>query len=151
MRVWRIAGAAYPVWSGEGARIAGARWNPAGIPAIYTGTSYAIAALETLVHLGGMPRRFNYVAADIPNDASIEAVDLDRARSWLSDDLSPAQAYGTLWLRERRSLVLLVPSVVTGGLDSNAVINPAHPEFALCTHSQEMPVFWDKRLMVGRN
>ena len=73
MRLWRIAGAAHPVWSGEGARIYGARWNPPGVPAIYTGTSYAIAMLETLVHanMSVPPRRLLYVHADV-DDAAVE-------------------------------------------------------------------------------
>ena len=35
MRLWRIGSALYPVWSAEGARLKGGRWNHPGIPAIY--------------------------------------------------------------------------------------------------------------------
>ena len=43
LRLLRLGHAGFPVWSGEGARQFGARWNPPGLPAIYCGTSYAIA------------------------------------------------------------------------------------------------------------
>ena len=150
MKLWRIAGASHPVWSGEGARIAGARWNPAGMQVIYAGTSYAISTLEILVHanVGTIPRRFNYVSADLPADASVEAADMADVPGWSSNDSSAAQAFGRRWLQERRSLILLVPSVVTNGLDQNALINPAHAEFARIVVGQERPVVWDSRLRV---
>jgi RES domain-containing protein len=151
MRLWRIAGASYPVWSGEGARIAGARWNPAGVSVIYTGTSFAISALEILVHanIGAIPRRFNYVFANVPDDASIEELDVARIAGWETADVSAARAVGRTWVEERRSLVLLVPSVVTNGLDRNALVNPAHPDFARVSVSSEFPVVWDQRLGMG--
>jgi RES domain-containing protein len=148
MRLWRIAGASHPVWRGEGARIAGARWNPAGFPVIYTGTSFSIAALEILVHAntGAIPRRFNYVHADVPDDASVEEADVTLIKGWNAADTSAARTFGRVWLQERRSLVLLVPSVVTNGLDCNALGNPAHPEFRRIAVSPESPVVWDPRV-----
>jgi RES domain-containing protein len=148
MRLWRIAGASHPVWSGDGARIAGARWNPAGMQVIYCGTSYAISALEILVHanIGTIPRRFNYVFAEVPEDTSVEETDVSAVPGWSNNDLSAARGFGRCWLQERRSLVLLVPSVVTNGLDWNALVNPAHGEFARVAVSEERPLVWDSRL-----
>ena len=151
MRLWRIAGATHPVWSGEGARRTGARWNPAGVPVIYTGTSYAISALEILVHTNGKapPQRFRYVHADLPGGTAVEHAEPARIPGWDSADIGAAQAYGARWLQERRSLVLIVPSVVTQGLDSNALINPAHPDFDRIVVSGEKTVAWDERLRVA--
>jgi RES domain-containing protein len=139
MRLWRIAGVSHPVWSGEGARIYGGRWNPPGVPAIYAGTSYAIAMLEILVHanMSVPPRRLQYVHADVDEGAAERAEVL----GW-----DAAQAFGGAWLRERRGLLLLVPSVVTCGLDWNAVINPLHPSFSRIVVSDEFSVVWDERL-----
>ncbi len=139
MRLWRIAGVSHPVWSGEGARIYGSRWNPPGLPAIYAGTSYAIAMLEILVHanMSVPPRRLNYVQADV-DEAAVERAEV---LGW-----EAAQAFGGAWLRERRNLVLLVPSIVTCGLDWNAVINPLHPSFSRIAVSAEFSVAWDERL-----
>jgi RES domain-containing protein len=150
MRLWRIAGASHPVWSGEGARRMGARWNPSGRPAIYAGTSYAIAALEILVHANAqeLPRRLRYVEADLPDDAGIERADVARLVGWDVANVEAPQLFGEAWLRERRSLVLLVPSVVTQGLDWNAVVNPLHRDFARIAVSPEKPAPWDARLNV---
>ena len=148
MRLWRIAGASYVVWSSEGARLYGARWNPAGLPAIYAGTSYAICMLEILVHAnrGVPPARLRYVQADLPEGAAIERAEIGEVAGWNSANPGAAQAFGGAWLRSRRSLVLLVPSVVTEGLDWNAVINPLHPAFPGVVVGPELEVAWDPRL-----
>jgi RES domain-containing protein len=51
---WRLDTTAHAAsWdSGEGARIAGGRWNPTGVPAIYTSLDPATAILEVAVHKG---------------------------------------------------------------------------------------------------
>lgn len=148
MRLWRIAGASYKVWSGEGARQHGARWNPPGLPAIYTGTSYAIAALEILVHAnaGSLPKTLRYIEADVPDPLSAERVDTARLDEWCAPDITAAREFGRTWLLERRSLVLLVPSVVTRGLDWNAMVNPQHPDFPAIAVSAEAQAAWDPRL-----
>jgi RES domain-containing protein len=118
------------------------------MPAIYAGTSYAIAALETLVHanIGRMPKPMLYVEALPPSDATIEAFEPARAPGWDADDQQASQSFGGVWLREQRSLLLLVPSVVTRGLDLNAVVNPAHPDAQRIQVGPEQPAFWDPRL-----
>jgi RES domain-containing protein len=149
MRLWRIGSALHPVWSGEGARLKGGRWNQPGTPAIYAATSYASAVLEILVHgnIGRMPRGFRYVAIDIPDDARIDHAAPDTVPGW---DAMPARSscdFGDAWLRTRAALVLLVPSVVTNGLDLNAVVNPLHLDFARIVISDEQAVRWDARLL----
>jgi RES domain-containing protein len=148
VRVWRIAGAAHPVWSGEGARLYGARWNAKGMPAIYCGTSYAIAALEILVHANRLtpPLTLRFVVADIPDTLQIERA---TPSGWNAPDITAAQEFGATWLREARTAVLLVPSVVTGGEDWNAVINPAHRDVASIAVSEEREAPWDARLVAA--
>ena len=148
MRLWRIAGASHAVWSGDGARLYGARWNPAGLPAIYAGTSYAICMLEILVHAnrGVPPASLRYVQADLPDGGMTERAEIGGIDGWNSANFTSAQAYGRAWLQSRRSLVLLVPSVVTEGLDWNAVINPLHPAFSDILVGPETEVAWDPRL-----
>jgi hypothetical protein len=52
---------------------------------------------------------------------------------------------GEAWQQSRRSLVLIVPSVVAR-VDMNILINPEHPAFARVTHGLHKPVYWDRRL-----
>ena len=56
-----------------------------------------------------------------------------------------SRAYGERWSLELRSVILIVPSIVAR-IDSNILINPAHPEFRLIEASLHQPVFWDRRL-----
>jgi RES domain-containing protein len=149
MRLWRIASALHPVWSSEGARLKGGRWNQPGTPAIYAATSYAAAALEILVHstIGRVPRGFRYVTIDIPDDARIDRVEPDAVTGWEALPPRASCAFGDAWLRARDALVLLVPSVVTGGLDLNAVINPLHAAFDHIVVGPEQSVRWDARLL----
>ena len=51
-----------------------------------------------------------------------------------------------IWLEERRSALLLVPSVVTGGRDKSVVVNPNHPDATWIVVGQETPVALDWRL-----
>ena len=131
LRLWRIATGPHPVWSGERARLFGQRWNPPGLPAIYAGTSFAICLVEILVHANrkAPPSGARYVEAVVPDDVSREAFEPAAHPGWDECDLS-AQAFGRVWLLSRRSALLLVPSVVTAGRDTNVVVNPEHPDAA---------------------
>jgi RES domain-containing protein len=139
----------HPIWSGEGARLFGQRWNPPGFPAIYTGTSFAVCLLEILVHANrkSPPSAARFVEAVVPDDVSRETFDPGQHPGW--DDLldtSVAQAFGRMWLEQQRSALLLVPSVVTAGRDTNAVVNPNHPHAARILVGPETPVALDPRL-----
>ena len=152
LRLWRIATGSHPVWSGEGARLHGGRWNPPGLPAIYAGTSFAIAALEILVHanLGRVPRNARFVEAAVPDGVPVERPEPGALPpGWAEADPGAARGFGGAWLRERLSAVLLVPSAATGGLDLNAVVNPDHPEAGRIAVAEERPVAWGRRLFGG--
>lgn len=139
----------HPVWSGEGARLFGQRWNPPGFPAIYTGTSFALCLIEVLVHANRRtpPSAARYVEAIVPDNLSREVIDPAALPGWDNPlDTSIAQAFGRAWIEERRSALLLVPSVVTAGLDTNVVVNPDHPDAAHIEVGEEAPVSLDPRL-----
>lgn len=148
MRLWRIGSAAFEVWSGEGARLRGGRWNRPGTPAIYAATSYASAVLEVLVHanLGRIPSGLRHVSADLPDGAPVNTLTATEVAGWGAIPPVASVEAGDAWLREGRGLVLLVPSVVTGGRDLNAMVNPRHPLFPSMVVGPEEPVFWDPRL-----
>ena len=149
MRLWRIGSAIYPVWSSEGARLKGGRWNLPGTPAIYAATSYASAVLEVLVHAntGRIPTGLRHVVIDIPETASVETLRAEDVPGWNALPAGVSRMVGNAWLRERTALVLLVPSVITGGMDMNAIVNPLHPDFSGVAVSPETPVQWDARLI----
>jgi len=149
LRLWRIATGGRAVWSGGGARLFGQRWNPPGLPAIYSGTSFAICLVEILVHANrkSPPSAAQFVEALVPDDVSREAFDPAWRPGWDDPyDLSVAQAFGRDWIERGRSALLVVPSIVTAGRDDNVVVNPDHPDAARIWVGPETPVALDRRL-----
>ena len=119
------------------------------MPAIYTGTSFAVCLVELLVHANRKtpPSAARYVEAVVPDDVSRETFDPLLHAGW--DDplnVSIAQTFGRTWIKERRSALLIVPSVVTAGRDGNVVVNPDHPDAARIAVGPETPVALDPRL-----
>jgi RES domain-containing protein len=148
LRLWRIVTGSHPVWSGDGARLYGQRWNPPGSPAIYTGTSFAVCLIELLVHANrkSPPSGARFVEAVVPDEVSRERFDPASLPGWDDPhDTSVAQAFGRDWIKSRRSALLIVPSVVTAGRDTNVVVNPDHTDAALISVGPEAPVVLDPR------
>lgn len=70
----------------------------------------------------------------------------DSLPDWRQPNGNPARQFGMGWYRDKRSAVLIVPSVVAP-LETNVVINATHPEFArIRGDGLEKPVAWDDRL-----
>lgn len=148
MRVFRIADSRFPLFDGTGARVTGGRWNSPGKALIYAAETFSAALLEILVHsnLGRVPKTHAVIEINISDSVAIESVEGDELRAWDADDHTVSRAFGDRWLEERRSAVLLVPSVVTQGHERNVLIDPEHADFGKITASKPKKVQWDKRL-----
>ena len=131
---------------GEGAWLYGGRWNSAGTRVVYTSGSQALAALESLVHLNP-PVIFKYLAIPIEfDDALVEKVAALPA-DWTEEPPPPAtKAIGDLWVKEARSAVLELPSVIILG-EPNYLLNPAHPDFQKIIIGKPQPFSFDPRLL----
>jgi RES domain-containing protein len=117
--------------------------------AIYAGTSFAICLVEILVHANrkSPPSAARFVEAAAPDDVSREEFPAEDQPGWDElQDLTVAQAFGRDWIQSRRSALLIVPSVVTAGRDTNVVVNPEHPDAARIAVGPETPVALDPRL-----
>lgn len=137
---------AYPIFDATGSTIAPGRWNTPGSPLIYTSEHYSTALLEKLVHGSGrLPPNQHYIQITLPKGLSYEVFSPPTLPGWDSMPATVSKLFGELWSAERRSAILLVPSVVAR-LDRNVLINPAHPEFATIQASLHEPVYWDRRL-----
>jgi RES domain-containing protein len=146
LRVFRIADLRHPIFDGTGALLYGARWNSPGRRVIYAAETYAGALLEVLVHASGqVPRSHGYIEIEIPADLAVEEAAAGRIQHWNSPSFRAARAFGDRWYDERRTPVLLVPSVVAQ-LERNVLLNPEHPDFTRIRAGQPLPVRWDKRL-----
>jgi len=146
LRAFRIADMRHSIFDGSGAMLHGARWNSRGRRVIYAAETYAGALLEILVHASGsVPRSQGYVEIEIPSGLAIEEITEDDLPRWDAASFEAAQAFGDRWYDERRTPVLVVPSVVTR-VERNVLINQEHPEFPRVRANPAVPVRWDARL-----
>ncbi len=147
--VWRIARRPFALDRlGRGARDGGGRWNHIGTPVLYAGGTIAIAALEMFVHLAGIvPPDLVLVRIELPDKYSAETPALAQLpRDWQLVPAAPGSMdFGTNWAKERRSLVLFVPSALVPE-EKNAVLNPDHPEFPAVKMVVERTFRYDDRM-----
>jgi RES domain-containing protein len=137
---------AHPIFDATGSTIAPGRWNTPGGPVIYASERYSTALLEKLVHGSGrLPPNQHYIRIIIPRGLTYEVFSPPTLPGWDSMPPATSQKFGEQWCNQKRSLVLIVPSVIAR-LDNNILINPARPEFRLVEASLHQPVFWDRRL-----
>jgi RES domain-containing protein len=137
---------AYPIFDATGSTIAPGRWNTSGSPMIYTSEHFSTALLEKLVHGSGrLPPNQHYITVTIPRGLTYEMFSPPTLPGWDRMPATVSKAFGEQWCLERRSVILIVPSVVAR-LDNNILINPTHPEFQSLETSLHEPVFWDRRL-----
>ena len=131
---------------GEGAWLYGGRWNSAGTRVVYTSGSQALAALESLVHLNP-PVIFKYLAIPIEFDDPLVEKVAALPADWTEEPPPPAtKAIGDLWVKEARSAVLELPSVIILG-EPNYLLNPAHPDFQKIIIGKPQPFSFDPRLL----
>ena len=104
--------------------------------------------LEILAHanIGRLPTSHSLVVAEVPEGISVESLDTDALPSdWDTENRASARALGDQWLKEARTVILVVPSVVAR-LEKNALVNPLHADFGKLIISPPEKVIWDKRL-----
>ena len=147
LRAYRIGDPAgdHPVYSGDGSRVYPGRWNERGQSVIYASEHYSTALLETLARTGEMPRNQHYVEIDIPAGVTYEVVTKDTLPGWCDVDGAVARSFGSRWYTERRSAILIVPSVVAR-MEHNVLIHSSHDEARSISVGLETPVCWDLRL-----
>lgn len=146
--LWRIADKRHPLMDGRGASLYGGRWNSPGNSVIYASASYSLAMLEKLVHLSraSIPHSQAWVKITFPNTLEIETICADKVAVWGANNITASRHFGDTWAQEKRTPILLVPSVIAGPNDYNALINPTHPDYNQLTTTEPQPVIWDDRL-----
>lgn len=157
MSFWRLGrdGKTYRAtdMSGAGGLRIGGRWHHKGNPIIYSAGSIALCCLETLVHYTppsspGLPLSpYRLIEYQIPWDCIEEGQNVVLPEKWdtLPDSPSAAEV-GTKWLQSRSSLLLFVPSVIIR-YESNALINPQHPDITKIKTIDHGTFDYDTRLL----
>jgi len=97
-------------------------------------------------NLHRLPRNHLFIEISIPDSIAAERGPSIDFVSWDASNESITRSFGDRWLMEMRSAVLVVPSVVTGGVETNILINPLHSDFGRIKTSQPRLVRWDSRL-----
>lgn len=150
MRVFRLCRERHvkTALSGEGARIAGGRWNHRGTSVAYCASSLSLAALEMFVHVDPVTAPADLVAIEIevPDDAlevlPPEALPADWRAIPGPDAL---KELGTEWARSTRSLALGVPSAVVPR-ERNVLLNPSHPDIGQARIVETASFAFDPRM-----
>lgn len=147
MIAFRIAGRRHRIFDGTGAAEFGGRWNSPGRAVIYAAGSLSLAMLDQLAHaaIGRFPLGHRFIEITIPDSVSVECVDPRTVAGWDADDQIASRAFGDRWLAQRRTCVLLTPSVIVP-IERNVVMNPAHKDFSGVVASSPRNLKWDDRL-----
>jgi RES domain-containing protein len=136
--------------SGAGSLLYGGRWNSQGVPVVYTSESVALALLETLVNLTDekIPHNFHLVRIQLPDDAKVQTVSVDRLPADWRDFPSPLtlKQFGDDLTRDAKSLSLRVPSVIVPQ-EFNYIINPTHETMRDVKILSVEPFLFDARLL----
>ena len=132
LSVWRITTAAFArsAFSGEGARLYGGRWNPKGVPMVYTAANQSLAMLEMLVQDQPLRARYVIIEARISGGLRMDRFRIDDLPSdWREIGArEKLRAIGAEWARTRSTAALAVPSAIVPA-ESNYLLNPLHPDF----------------------
>jgi RES domain-containing protein len=150
MRFWRICRRrhAAAAATGEGARLYGGRWNSRGVSVVYASTSLALAAVETFVNLEPnlQPSDFVSVEGEIPDALDIDRLDVKALpANWHRGRAERLRRFGDDWIRQGRTVALLVPSAAIPG-DWNILLNPAHSDFPKVRFHEPQPFVFDERM-----
>ncbi len=148
LTVWRIGDPSgrWPIYSPDGARRNDGRWHRKGQAVIYTSEHYGTAMLEKLVHYNGvLPPNQHFVSIDLPAGTSYEVVTKDSLPGWDDENQLVSREFGSTWIEECRSAVLIVPSVPSRE-ENNVIVNPGHPGGDKAKPGREKLVRWDNRL-----
>ncbi len=126
--LWRISN--YPDLSGEGGRLASARWHTEGRPIVYLAESPAAAMLERIVHLscltGKLPRTYDLLEVEAAESLVISNLDPSSESQW-KHDVEITRTQGNGWLAATASALARVPSVIVPRT-WNFLFNPLHPD-----------------------
>jgi RES domain-containing protein len=137
VNLWRIAAEtrkyAADDMSGAGAALSPGRWNEEFQPVVYTAPTIAMVVLETAAHIdsAGIPLNRFLVRIEVPERvwSARETVDVaSLPPTWAAVPAGSASArFGSRWLTEARSAILLVPSVIVPE-EVIALVNPLHAD-----------------------
>ncbi|WP_221390579.1 RES family NAD+ phosphorylase [Dyadobacter sp. NIV53] len=150
MIVYRLAAKEYISDKlGTGARLFGGRWNPQGLPCIYTSEHISLALLEKYVHAQSRENmeRIALIKIEVPDiDGLIFNTDEKLLKTNWADDISYSQWIGEQILKDLSIIAFTVPSAIIP-LERNVIINPLAIKSDLIKFSEPIDFSTDFRLL----
>jgi RES domain-containing protein len=148
LHAFRIADQRHPILDGMGTFMHGSRWISRGRRVIHASETYAGSLLEMLVHCntGQLPKTHCWIDITYPEKYGVTEIKAAEVPNWNGFDIRGTRALGDRWYEERRALILLVPSVVTTGIERIVLLNQEHPAFRYVRATAPAAVRWDSRL-----
>ncbi len=147
MELWRIS--RFASLDGEGGRLAGARWNSAGLPVVYLAASPAGALVEILVQLelaeDELPPNYKQLRVAVPDALHISQLRVPAGEAWKAD-AAATRKVGDAWLRSQRSALARVPSALLPHT-FNYLLNPLHPDAGRVKIAETLDLKLDSRLL----
>jgi RES domain-containing protein len=140
--------------SGKGAELTGGRWNPVGVPVVYTSLSVELACLEYLVHyFEGFPNSklpdMLVSTIEIPNNQILTIEPEMLPKKW-RDVPAPKtlQSVSNQWIKNEKYAAMQVPSAVHSAqtdLSYNVLLNPKHDLIQDEIITKIEPFYFDNR------
>jgi len=151
MKVYRITKEKYASdLSGKGAELFGGRWNPIGIPALYTSENRALSILELLVHTPKeiVPPKYIILTLEIPTKLESKIIKIDELQdNWDSLQTNDwTQELGLRYFTDRDAIGIKVPSAIIK-LENNIVLNPRHKSYHKIKIVDSSEFVFDERLL----
>lgn len=137
-------------FSGEGAKLAGGRWNSPGRAVVYLSSTLSLAALAVFVHLAedAAILDFVYFEVTIPDGLTVTQAHR-RPRGWDAEPPSiTSMAIGDRWLRDSEQALLEVPSIIIP-TETNLLLHPLHRDVRKLVVSSPKPFRFDTRMRKG--
>ena len=133
--------------SGTGARLKGGRWNPVGLPVIYTSESISLALLEVLANALTLEelQMIRLMEIEIPTIAEYQDIKLQSLKKDWYHDVDYTQWMGQEILKTKKSLLFRCPSAIIHK-EHNYLINPLHPDFKKIKLNSSADFYFDERL-----
>ena len=116
--------------SGTGAKLVGARWNSIGTPVLYTSQHISLSVLEMLVHTDfkDYSIALDLIYIRIPDQETVSIIEPGNLKLNWRDDPDYTRFIGDEFIRQKKSLLLRVPSVLVDE-EFNYLANPLHTDF----------------------
>ncbi len=134
--------------SGEGAKIYGGRWNPAGIAAVYLSEFISLTILEILVRANKStsPDSYTLLSIEIPGNV-FTSIELKSLKEKWQEHVEYTQWIGEEFLKANQAVCLKVPSAIVLQ-EHNFLLNPLHKDFKKVKIIGSELLNLDKRLLM---